>query len=270
MEDLTETQKQVAAIILVFGLFLVFIKAIYEHVTHERFTFFNLFHPIKDISAKERHFIASFLVPFQTFNAVQRRRFLKRFAWFKSKKPFVFYGEIENKEEIKAYVAASAILTTLGLKSFQFQNSISRIIVYPSRYYSNRSKRHHLGEYNPRLKTLVFSAEDLKQGFKIPNDNLNLGIHEVAHALLFEKWQKSSWEAKRFRVGLTKLRTVFNTPDFEQRISSSNCLREYAKKDFMEFFAVLLESFFENPEDLRKEFPELYFYLNKMLNYNTV
>ncbi|GMN10897.1 hypothetical protein MTsPCn9_27910 [Croceitalea sp. MTPC9] len=192
MENLTELEKQIAAIVLVVGLAFVFIKALYERFAHERFTLFNLFHPVKSINAKERHFISSFLVPYQTFTTAEKKRFLKRFAWFKSKKPFVFYGEVANKEEIKAYVSASAILMTLGLKNFRFENSISRIIIYPSQYYSNIGKRHHIGEYNPRMKILVFSAEDLRKGFKIPNDNKNLGLHEVAHALLFENRGKST------------------------------------------------------------------------------
>ena len=266
MEGLSEAEKQVAAITLIVGLLFVFVKVIYESVMHERFTFFNLFHPVKPISSKERNFIASFLVPFQTFNSEQRRRFLKRFAWFKSKKAFVFYGEIENKEEIKAYVSASAILVTMGLKNYKFQNTIARIIVYPSQYFSNISKQHHLGEYNPRLKTLVFSADDLKQGFKIPNDNINLGIHEVAHALLFENNSRANWQSKKFSVGVKKLRTLFDEEGFKERINTSTHIRDYAKTNFVEFFAVLLESFFENPEGLKQEFPKIHFYLSKMLN----
>ncbi len=266
MEDLTEAQKQIAAITLVVGLLLVFVKALYERFAHERFTFFNLFHPVKPINAKERRFISSFLVPFESFSAAHRKLFLKRFAWFKSKKPFVFYGDIKNKEEIKAYVSASAILMTMGLKNFRFENSINRIVIYPSQYYSNIGKRHHIGEYNPRMKILVFSAEDLKQGFKIPNDNKNLGLHEVAHALLFEKRRKTTWEARRFKVGLMKLRTVFDSVNFKQKMSESDYLRDYAKTNFIEFFAVLIESFFESPRDLEREFPEIFFYLRKMLN----
>jgi Mlc titration factor MtfA (ptsG expression regulator) len=256
----------VVFISLFVGLILVFLKIVYEYFTQERFTFFNLFHPVQSISAEERHFIASFLVPFQTFNSEQKRRFLKRFAWFNSKKQFVFYGDIQNREEIKAYVSASAILLTLGMRNFRFENSISRIIIYPSNYYSNINKRHHIGEYNPRLKTLVFSAEDLKHGFKIPNDNRNLGLHEVAHALLFEKRKKFTWEARKFKVGLTKLRGIFSSTDFHNRVDNSNALRDYAKTNFMEFFSVLVESFFENPIRLKRDFPELYFYLKRILN----
>jgi len=268
MEDLTEAQKQIAALVLVVGLVLIFAKALYERFVGESFTIFNFFHSVKPINAIERHFISSFLVPYQTFNLADKKRFLKRFAWFKSKKLFVFYGDIKNEDEIKAYISASAILMTLGMKSFRFQNSISRIIVYPSEYYSNISKRYHVGEYNPKLKTLVFSAENLKEGFQIPNDNKNLGLHEVAHALFFEEREKSTWESKRFRVGLIKLKAIFDTPEFESRIDGSNYFRAYAKTNFIEFFAVLIESFFENPKDLKQKYPKLYFYLKKMLNYH--
>ena len=269
MEDLTEAEKQLAALVLVVGLFFVLAKVLYERFAQEKFTLFNIFHPVKPITAKERYFINSFLVPYHSFNQVERKRFLRRFAWFKSKKPFVFYGDINNEEEIKAYVSASAILITLGMKSFRFQNSIHRIIVYPSEYYSNIEKRHHIGEYNPRLKTLVFSAEDLKEGYRIPNDNRNLGLHEVAHALFFEKRGKSTWEARKFKVGLTKLKAVFDLEEFKNKIDYNSYFRAYAKTNFIEFFAVLIESFFESPNDLKKEFPKLYFYVRKMLNYNS-
>ncbi|WP_350291060.1 zinc-dependent peptidase [uncultured Croceitalea sp.] len=274
MDNLTNFEELIKLLpylvyIALFSCFvLAFVKLIYERLAQERFTFFNLFHPVKSINAKERYFISSFLVPFQSFTPAQKKLFLKRFAWFKSKKSFVFYGDIENKEEIKAYVSASAILMTLGLKNFRFENSISRVIIYPSQYYSNIGKRHHIGEYNPRMKILVFSAEDLKHGFKIPNDNKNLGLHEVAHALLFENRRKSTWEARKFKVGLAKLGKVFNSEGFQQKMDSSEYLRDYAKTNFIEFFAVLVESFFESPKDLEKEFPEFYFYLKKMLNYN--
>jgi len=154
----------------------------------------------------------------------------------------------------------------MGLKNFRFQNTIKRIIVYPSQYYSNLNKRYHLGEYNPRLKTLVFSAEDLEQGFKIPNDNINLGIHEVAHALFFENKVTASWQSRKFEVGLKKLKAIFDSENFEEQIIASTNIRTYGKTNFLEFFAVLLESFFENPKELQKEFPKIYFYVNKMLN----
>lgn len=267
MEQYSESEKQFYALLLAIGLLYVFAKAAYEHFAKEKFTLFHVFHPVKSIDAKERQFISNFLVPFQDFSPKEKRQFLKRFAWFKSKKPFVFYGDIQNKEELKAYVTASAVLVTMGMRNFKFQSSISRAIIYPSKYYSKISKKHHIGEYNPRLRILVFSAEDLKEGYRIPNDKVNLGIHEVAHALIIETKKSSTWEAMRFKVGLMRLKRIYETTEFQSRLKTSNVFREYAQTNFIEFFAVLLEVFFESPEGLKQSFPSIFQHVNRMLNY---
>lgn len=266
MGQLSEAEKQILAVILAVGLLYVLSKVLYEHFTQERFTFFNVFHPVRRISAHERNFISSFLLPYRQFNSYQRKRFLKRFAWFKSKKPFVFYGDIENREQIKSYVAASAILLTMGMKDFRFERSISRVIIYPNTYYSRIGKNHHIGEYNPRLKILVFSAEDLAKGFMIPNDNINLGVHEAAHALLFESGNSSTWEARRFKVGLLKIRRLFDDSKFQEKLTHSGYFRDYGKTNFIEFVAVATESFVESPQVFVQKFPELYEVVRRMLN----
>lgn len=266
MQQISESEKEMAAIILVVGLFVVFVKAVYENALKERLTLYNLFHPVKKIKARERLFILNFIKPFNDLSPIQRKEFLARFAWFKSKKHFVFYGDIENQKEIKAYIAASAALLTLGLKDYRFEKSIKRIIVYPSGYYSNISKNHHIGEYNPRLRTLVFSAESLKDGFGIPNDNINLGIHEVAHALMIETLNKSNFEAKRFQYGLAKIKELFNDDLFNALLSQSNYFRDYAKTNFVEFFAVATENFVETPAEFKRDFPDLYKIVRGMLN----
>ncbi|MEX0313753.1 MAG: zinc-dependent peptidase [Allomuricauda sp.] len=263
---LTETQKEIAALILAFGMLYVFARVGYQYFFGERFTLYNVFHPVKRITAKERQFITEFLVPFRQFNPEQKKAFLKRFAWFKSKKPFVFYGGITDKEKIKAYVSASAALLTLGMRDFRFEKSISRIIIYPDQYYSRIGRNHHIGEYNPKLRILVFSAADLEKGFKIPNDNRNLGIHEVAHALMFETRKKASWEARRFKVGLVRIKRIFNSAEFEKKMSNSKYFREYGNTNFYEFFAVAAENFIETPDTFKKEFPSLYDTLKRMFN----
>nr|WP_299385797.1 zinc-dependent peptidase [Allomuricauda sp.] len=268
MEQLTETQKQILAVFLAVGLLYVFVKIAYEHFVKERFTVFNVLHPVRRISSTDRIFIASFLLPYENFSVDQRRVFLRRFAWFKSKKPFVFYGDIQNRDHIKSYVAASAILLTMGMGNFRFERSISRIIIYPNKYYSKIARNHHVGEYNPNLKILVFSAEDLEKGFTIPNDNVNLGIHEVAHALMFEAGKSSTWDAKRFRVGLIKLRKMFDEPEFQDRLSHSDYFREYAKTNFVEFFAVMAENYVESPQIFKKTFPGLFDTVRRMLNFD--
>ncbi|WP_298791374.1 zinc-dependent peptidase [uncultured Allomuricauda sp.] len=265
---LTETQKEIAALVLAVGLLYVFARVGYQQFFGERFTFYNVFHPVRRITAKERQFISDFLIPYQQFNPEQKKTFLKRFIWFKSKKKFVFYNGITNEKQIKAYVSASAALLSMGMRDFRFERSISRIIIYPDNYYSRIGKNHHIGEYNPRLKILVFSAEDLENGFKIPNDNRNLGIHEVAHALMFETRKKSSWEARRFRVGLTRIKNIYNQEGFQRELATSTYFRAYGKTNFYEFFAVIMENFIESPAEFSKKHPDLYDTMRRMLNFD--
>lgn len=264
--QLTENETTIAKLFLALGLLFIIAKGLYEYFFEERFNFYHLFHPVRSITVKERHFINQFIEPYQSFDNDKRRRFLKRFAWFKSKKNFVFYGTIENREEIKAYVASSAILVTMRLNDFRFQKAINRIVVYPSTYYSRIAKRHHIGEYNPSLKTLVFSAEDLKEGFRIPNDAINLGIHEIAHALMVEMHKKATWEARRFNLGLKQIRLRFNSPVFQEELSKSTLFRAYAQTNFIEFFAVLTEVFYEKNSNLKVSHPVLHDSLSSMLN----
>ncbi len=264
---LSEMEKQIAALVLAGGLLYVLARVGYEQLFGERFTFYHIFHPVKRITAKERNFISEFLVPFQKFDSEQKRAFLKRFAWFKSKKAFVFYGGIQNQEKIKAYVSASAALLSMGMRDFRFENSISRIIIYPNEYYSKIGKNHHIGEFNPRLKILVFSATDLEKGYRIPNDNHNLGIHEIAHALMFETRKKSSWEARRFKVGLARIKRIYDQREFQNILSASSYFRSYGETNFYEFFAVLLENFMETPHELQRQFPDLYYTVQRMINF---
>ena len=264
---LSESEKQIAALVLAIGLLYVFARVGYEYLMGERFTLYHVFHPVKRINSRERQFISNFLVPYHKFSPEQKKDFLKRFAWFKSKKPFVFYGGIVQQEQIKAYVSASAALLTMGFKDFRFERSISRVIIYPDTYYSRIGKNHHIGEFNPNLKILVFSAKDLEKGFKIPNDNRNLGIHEIAHALMFETRNKSSWEARRFKVGLARIKKIHEQGGFQKRLEESSYFRAYGKTNFYEFFAVAMENFMETPENMSKDFPLLYETLGLMLNF---
>ena len=265
---LSEADKAIAAMFLALGLCFVFIKVLYEHFSRERFTLFNMLHPVQKITGKERRFIAGFLKPYHQFDTQAKRQFLKRFAWLKSKKKFVFYGTISNKEEIKAYVVSSAVLLTMGMKGFQYRNSVRRIIVYPSQYFSKINKQHHLGEYNPRLKTLVFAADALKQGFDIPNDGVNLGIHELSHALCYEMRPNGKWENRRFHVGLKKLREFLKDREALEKLSKEDFFRDYAYRNVFEFFAVLTECYVESPSQLKTLYPQLYRMLQIMYNFD--
>lgn len=194
--------------------------------------------------------------------------FLERTAWFRSKKTFSYRRGVHKKQEVELMISAAAISLTLGMKNFKYIRSVQRIVIYPSDYFSLLNRRHHSGEYNPRLRAAVFSADSVKFGFENSNDNVNLAIHEMAHALCFETRRKNTWEARRFQAGLRKVGELFQDSDFQIRIKKSDYFREYGYSNLFEFFAVVSENFLETPKEFKSNFPELYELTRTMLNFD--
>jgi len=229
---------------------------------------YNPFIRLKPLTAIEKSSLEGYFPNYGKLPNKLKQKCEKRIVWFRSRKKFVFYGEIEKKDELKLLLSASAIFMTLGLKDYQMLRSLLRIIVYPSKYYSKINNRHHLGEYNPRLKSVILSADNIWEGFDIPDDNVNLAMHEFAHALSFEMSKKGSWEARRFRVGLKKIKTLFSQEDFIIKLASSQYFREYGMTNLQEFFSVAVENYVETPKLFLNDFPELYSLLQRMLNFD--
>lgn len=228
----------------------------------------NPFIRLKPLSAQQKYFLGE---NFPIYHRLPRRlkeKCEQRIIWFKSRKKFVFYGEIARKEELKLLLSASAVFMMLGLKDYRMMRSVLRIIVYPSQYYSKINRRHHLGEYNPGFKSVIFSADKIWEGFKIPDDNINLAIHEFAHALSFEMTKKGSWEARRFRVGLKKIKEIFLREGYAQKLADSQYFREYGLTNLQEFFSVAVENYFETPSIFHDTFPELFDIIQRMLNFD--
>lgn len=228
----------------------------------------NPFIKLKPLTPSEKLFISEQFSVYNTLSEKLKSRYHERIIWFRSRKKFVFYGNVENQEDIKLIVSATAILMTLGMKQYRMTDALMRIVVYPSQYYSRINKKHHLGEYNPRLKLIVFAADTLWEGFKTTKDNRNLAVHELAHALSFEMLGRNTWEARRFKIGFKKMKRYCSTEDFARRLQETAYFREYGMTNIYEFFSVAVENYIETPHVFSKEFPELYTIIKGILHFN--
>ena len=175
--------------------------------------------------------------------------------------------DISINQEMKVSIAAVYIQLTFGMKHYLNQ-LIQQIIVYPDIYLSTHTNEYFKGEFNPRMKTVVFSWSDFKEGIDIKNDNLNLGLHEFTHALHFATLKSDKPTHVLFNESLRNLFLSFSNEKLRQDLLNSGFLREYAFENQYEFVAVLLEHFFESPEELKQKFPSIYIKVKEMLNYN--
>ena len=227
---------------------------------------FNPFVRLKSLSPGEENFISENFPIYKEFSPAQKAKCNSRIVWFRSKKKFVFYGDIEKKKELKLLLSATAVIMSLGLRQYRMTRSLHRIIVYPTKFYSKINRQHHLGEYNPNLKTIILSADNIWAGFADLMDNRNLAMHEFAHALSFEMNRINSWQGRKFRLGLRRIEKLFYEEDFLVKLAASQYFREYGLTNIQEFFSVAVENYFETPAIFKNDFPELFAELQNMLN----
>jgi Mlc titration factor MtfA (ptsG expression regulator) len=229
---------------------------------------FNPFIKLKPLSIDEERFISQNFPIYKELPPQLKIKCNKRIVWFRSKKNFVFYGEIERQEELKLLLSATSVIMTLGLRQFRMGRSLLRMIIYPTHYYSKVNHQHHLGEYNPKLKTIVLSADNIWEGFGAMMDNKNLAMHEFAHALSFEMASTNSWQSRKFKVGLRRIKMLFKEEDFQVKLAVSQYFREYGLTNIQEFFSVAVENYFETPAIFKNDFPELFEVMRVMLNFD--
>ena len=102
----------------------------------------------------------------------------------------------------------------------------------------------------------------------IGDDNLNLGIHEFGHAIHLNAARKSDVSSLIFNKGFKSLTEYLqNHESVRKDLIASKYFRAYAYTNYFEFFAVLLENFIETPIEFKSQFPQLYSYMQQMLNF---
>lgn len=160
--------------------------------------------------------------------------------------------------EMKLLIGATIVMVTFGWKDLRLSH-FRKILIYPDSYYSTISKQYHRGEVNPMHGIIVMSWSCFLEGFKNENDGINLGIHEVAHALKLENQIHYNGESEFFNPNVYRSFQLM-TYDEIRKINAGNMtvFRANAGLNGDEFFAVALETFFEKPHDFFEYNPELY------------
>ncbi|WP_281336507.1 zinc-dependent peptidase [Flavobacterium eburneipallidum] len=174
---------------------------------------------------------------------------------------FIGKEELVITDEIKITIAGTYIQLTFGMRDYLI-GLFKTIVVYPKVYYSNANQNYHKGEFNPRLKAIIFSWEDFLLGHATKNDNINLGFHEFSHVLHLHCLKSNEPSAIIFYDGLNKIAQYFN----DENLRNIGYFREYAFENQFEFLAVVFENFFETPQTLKTTYPELYAQLVLMIN----
>lgn len=196
----------------------------------------------------------------------RRTYFNHRVSTFLSRYQFVGNGISTESEEVKMIVAGTYVMLTFGMRQY-LTTVFNKIIIYPSVYYSTVNEEYHKGEFNPKLKAVVFSWDDFLSGHQITNNNINLGLHEFTHALHIGSRRRYYSSDVIFIEEFNAILEYLENADFRQKMLDDKYFRAYAFENQFEFLAVLLEHFFETPEEFNRIYPELFTHVKRMINF---
>ncbi len=235
------------------------IFTIYYHKT-EKWRIERKLHNSRDLKGKYESFLTKNSPYYCSLNARSKTKFLMRLRDLLREKEFVGKNGFMITEEVRILISASIIQLTFGFDHYGF-NYFNTFYIYPDVYYNRMLDQYHRGETNPK-GIVVLSWKHFETGFHDYTDKINLGLHEMAHALdlsrrvndvddFFEHYFK-----KWYSVSNSEFLMMQKRPSF---------LRPYASENFKEFFAVCVEHFFEAPAEFKKELPDIYTHLSILL-----
>jgi Mlc titration factor MtfA (ptsG expression regulator) len=190
-----------------------------------------------------------------------RQQFRNKLILFLKTKWFKGREGLEISNDMMLLVSATMAQISLGLPAFTFPK-FDRIVLFPKRFYSEIIQHDLKGLTIFKTGVVLISWTDYQKGYSEPTDKLNLGLHEMAHALFLDYFH-----SKHMRTMYSNWLTLAK-PVFESMKTNEihPFLREYAKSNIHEFWAVCVEHFFEAPIQFKEQLPELYKAMCSVLN----
>jgi hypothetical protein len=191
----------------------------------------------------------------------QRGRFEDDVRIFLAEQTITGLGGQPVPDDVRVLIAASAAMLTFGLPEFEWPK-VRDIVVYPRAFdaeYDPQARDGNIAGMVHLRGPVLFSAKDLRHGFKRSTDGHNVGLHEMAHVMDMLDGSADGvpgdlpWVATAPWVGV-----IANRLKRLRQHRYPEVLRDYAASNEAELFAVAVEAFFEQPELLRKHDRKLF------------
>jgi Mlc titration factor MtfA (ptsG expression regulator) len=206
--------------------------------------------------------IGSTFTYFNDMPQEQKKRFVHRVHQFKAAKKFHFIG-LENNDDTAVLVSASAIQVTFGLNNYLLSH-FNDIYVLADAYHMDDDEELYIGHVAP--EGIYLSWKHFLYGYSQKTDNINVAVHEMAHALLYNNFFAQYGMDSHFRLNYEKFSNSTGPILADVITKRRSYLRSYAFSNLHEFWAVSVEAFFENPKGLKDNMPDLYEALRRVLN----
>jgi len=200
----------------------------------------------------------------------ERARLLRLVQVFLADKHFEGCGGLTLTEEMKVTIAAGACLLLLHLEGPCYP-TLRTVLVYPHGFVPTLASPPRTGEIAQppvpemgeswRDGVVVISWDDTVRGARNPADGENVVLHEFAHQLDAEDGVTDG--VPMLAPGALRTWGRVLSAEYERLRQDAahdrpSALDSYGASNRAEFFAVATETFFEKPDQLEREHPELY------------
>ena len=190
---------------------------------------------------------------------------------FVAEKAFIGCDGLRVSDEMRVTIAAQACLLTLK-RPGQHYPELREILLYPGSFVVEREHTDGIGVAHHARQVLageswergqvVLSWHDTLEGAATPDDGQNVVIHEFAHQLDQETGAANGAPMLEKRAQYVRWSQVLGA-EFRRlkgtiALQQASLFSDYGASDPAEFFAVISEVFFEQPERMAQEHPELY------------
>jgi Mlc titration factor MtfA (ptsG expression regulator) len=202
----------------------------------------------------------------------------KHIQVFLAEKPFIGCAGLEVTDEMRVTIAAQACLLLLNRRRPGYYPNLRQVLVYPGAFLVDRVHADGSGVLQDQRRALsgeswsqgqvILSWEDSLHGAAVPDDGHNVVIHEFAHQLDQENGRANGAPVLPRREHYARWSQVlgdeFRRLQAQALDGEPTLINPYGATDPAEFFAVVSEVFFEQPQRLAEEHPALYLQLRQL------
>jgi len=208
--------------------------------------------------------VSKYIKYYNRLSLEEQRKFLFRTYLFRKSRRF-HYIEVQESAEMPILISAVAVQLTFGLDKFML-NYFNDIFVLKDDYHYGFYSRPFMGHVDQT--GIYLSWDNFIKGILGQTPNCNVGLHEMGHALAYVTFITETEEDKHFKKEFKNYSKVARPIFTQMQEGSKNLLGDYASCNYHEFWAVCVETFFENPVRFRHELPDLFDAMVCLLNQN--
>jgi Mlc titration factor MtfA (ptsG expression regulator) len=209
------------------------------------------------------HWLSRYNPYYNTLPDDLKKRFLLRTIKFRLSKEFR-YHYLQEEEFMPVVISGAAVQLTFGLRNFLIEY-FTVINVVKKEY--KLPGCDEIFEGHVRNHSINLSWNNFLEGYEDYSDSENVGLHELAHAVSYDflygfQENRNAAFNSRFKEYIQQAGPVFK----ELRQGKNDVFDDYGRLNVEEFWAVSVETFFENPQEFREKMPGFYDAVSNVLN----